>query len=300
MEILTDRLRISELSPEDAQDIAKIARDMSWNDTLNLLTREDIDGTTFAHFGEAELYTYREKLREAGYLSDPSELYRRVPQDFIPEENWHINFSQLPPPFMENAQNFIEEAIKRKQQPDRQGYWLAIRDKETNKIIGGFSISSRILKDSNGKNKIGHAGMFLHPDYQRKGIVSEANAVMIDFMYKYLFDELGKTIPPNTYFYTMCHPLNVGSQKMQEKAGGVLDTQRVQTKGKFEFYATRQQQEDSRLFEKEIGWQAHLDSGEVISSTTGKKHPLAKEKSPGISSPTNMKIHDNFVNGGRL
>lgn len=239
MEILTDRLKISELSLSDIQDIAKIAKDMAQNDTLNLLTREDVDHDTFIHYNKGNLYSYKKKLSDSGYLSELFELYKKIPFDFIPEENWHINFSQLPPPFLESAQRFIEGAIKRRQAEPRQGFWMAIRDLETSKIIGGFSISTRILKDDNGKQKIGHAGMFLHPDYQRKGIVSEANAVMIDFMYKYLLDELGNTIPDNTYFYTMCHPLNSGSQKIQEKAGGILNTERVQTKGKFEFYATR-------------------------------------------------------------
>ena len=47
MEILTERLKISELSASDLSDISQIALDMAWNDTLNLLIREDIDEATF-------------------------------------------------------------------------------------------------------------------------------------------------------------------------------------------------------------------------------------------------------------
>ena len=62
MEIYTDRLKFSELSLLDVSGIAQIAKDMAWNDTLNLLLRSDIDETTFTYFDKANLYPYKQKL----------------------------------------------------------------------------------------------------------------------------------------------------------------------------------------------------------------------------------------------
>lgn len=58
MEIYTDRLKFSELSLLDVSGVAQIAKDMAWNDTLNLLLRSDIDEATFNYFGKANLYPY--------------------------------------------------------------------------------------------------------------------------------------------------------------------------------------------------------------------------------------------------
>lgn len=274
MEIYTDRLKFSELSLLDVSGIAQIAKDMAWNDTLNLLLRSDIDETTFTYFDKANLYPYKQKLKESGYLEDTTELYKKVPYTFIPEDCWHINFPQLKRPFIEKAQEYVNTAIKKRKEAERQGYWLAIRERNNDKLIGVIAISTKVLKDGEGNNKIGHSGMFLHPDYQKKGIVSEANAVMIDFMYKYLLDEQGKQLSDNTFYYTTCHPLNIGSQKIQEKAGGILQTKKAVNKEKFEFYATREQQENSPLFKNPIKWRACLDNGIIIASLTGKNFTL--------------------------
>lgn len=59
MEIYTDRLKFSELSLLDVSGIAQIAKDMAWNDTLNLLLRSDIDETTFTYFDKANLNNFR-------------------------------------------------------------------------------------------------------------------------------------------------------------------------------------------------------------------------------------------------
>lgn len=274
MEIYTDRLKFSELTLLDISKVAQIAKDMAWNDTLNLLLRKDIDETAFNYFGKTKLYPYKQKLKDAGYTEKLIELYKKVPYTFILEDCWHINFPQLSTPFIKKAQEYVNTAIEKRKEPERQGYWLAIRERNNNTLIGVIALSTKVLKDEDGNNKIGHSGMFLHPDYQKRGIVSEANAVMIDFMYKYLFDEQGKQLSDNTFYYTTCHPLNIGSQKIQEKAGGILSTKKIATKGKFEFYATREQQENSPLFKNPIKWRACLDNGTIIASLTGKNFTL--------------------------
>lgn len=193
MEIYTDRLKFSELTLLDISTIAQISQDMAWNDTINLLARDDLSEAIFKHYGKGELYKYKEKLLRNGYnLKNIS--FKDVPQDMIPQNIWHINFPQLSPPFLSSAQKYVNKAIEKRKETERQGYWLAIRERNNKKLIGVIAISTKSLKNNDGKNKIGHAGMFLHPDYQKKGIVSEANAVMIDFMYKYLFDKKVKNL----------------------------------------------------------------------------------------------------------
>lgn len=59
------------------------------------------------------------------------------------------------------------------------------------------------------------------------------------------------------------------------------------------------QQEKSKLFEKSIVYRAYLDTGEIISSTTGKTNPLIKEEIPPKKN-ISVKIYRTFVNDSRL
>ena len=127
---------------------------------------------------------YENILKEAPHKQNISSL---IPQNIIPEQYWHINFSLLKPDFKKSALNFIKEALKRQSASPRYGFWLGIKDKKSNTLIGATTISTKIINDNNIA-QIGHSGQFIHPDYQRKGYISETKAVMVDFMYKYLID----------------------------------------------------------------------------------------------------------------
>ena len=69
--------------------------------------------------------------------------------------------------------------------------------------------------------------------------------------------------------------LDLISQKFHiSKAGGILQTKKAVNKEKLEFYATREQQENSPLFKNPIKWRACLDNGIIIASLTGKNFTL--------------------------
>ncbi len=124
-----------------------------------------------------------------------------------------------------------------------------------------------------GDRLVGHSGQFIHPKHQKKGIISETKAVMVDFMYKHLKNE--NPFPENAVFYTTCDQLNTGSQRLQEKSGARF--QGIQ-KNKLIFYATQEEIMSSRLLnQRSISWTARLDNGLVISSMTGKNYPLQKK-----------------------
>ena len=187
----------------------------------------------------------------------------------IPEECWHINFSLLGPPFSKNAISFIKKAAEKKLYEEqkgrkRNGFWLGIKDKETDQLIGATMISGVCLTKEVTKKAIGHSGQFIHPDFQRKGFISETKAVMVDLLYKLSDSQLIEPLPEDSYFYTTCDELNVASQKLQEKSGAVHSGV-VDEHGKMHFFATREQIENSNLIqsqmERNLEYSVTMDNG---------------------------------------
>lgn len=280
MIIETERLRFAELTLKDASTIAHIAKDMAWNDTIQLLLRKDLTEENFVKNGATLLSTYRKPIISLAeenvgkrYLDfqagDIVDLYKKISMDVIPEKYWHINFSQLKPDFKESAKRFIQGAIKRRESEPRFGFWLAIIDKRKNKLIGATTISTKML-DKDGVAQIGHSGQFIHPEFQKKGYISETKAVMVDFMYKYLVDMNITPIAENSVFYTTCHELNQGSKALQNKSGAV-PVGYIADDNKVKFYATRENLECSRLMSRKVLWKAALDNGKILTSAVSEK-----------------------------
>lgn len=270
MIIETRRLQFTELNLTDVNTLADIAKDMAWNDTVNILLRTDLTSQNFKECGKEDLLQYKNKikllaeniLKEAPHKQNISSL---IPQNIIPEQYWHINFSLLKPDFKKSALNFIKEALKRQSASPRYGFWLGIKDKKSNTLIGATTISTKIINDNNIA-QIGHSGQFIHPDYQRKGYISETKAVMVDFMYKYLIDMNITPVPPQHLFYTTCDKLNVGSQALQKKSGASASGYAANNLNKIKFYTDRNDITSSPLMQKEISWKAELDNGKKLIS----------------------------------
>lgn len=280
MIIETQRLRYIELNPENTSGIARIAQDMAWNDTIQLLLRKDLIDENFIQNNEQMLLQYRKKIITLAeeickkkYLdfqkNDTKNLYKAIPMEIIPDKYWHINFSQLKPNFEESAKQFIQGAIDRRKDEPRTGFWLGIVEKQKNRLIGATTISTKMLKDEN-VSQIGHSGQFIHPDFQKKGYISETKAIMVDFMYKYLIDMNITPVAENSVFYTTCHELNQGSKALQNKSGA-SPVGYIASTNKIKFYATRKDIENSRLMSSKIEWKASLDNGKTLTSATTKQ-----------------------------
>lgn len=185
---------------------------MEWNDTISLLLRHDIGKDAFIANDKKDLFIYRDNIikQSEGIIGkkyydfencDKKNLYSKISQTSIPQNYWHINFPQLAPPFIKSAQDYINGAIKRRKEEPRKSFWLGIKEKGSEKIIGVVSISLKVKQDKDKKNRIGHFGRFIHPEFQKKGYISEVGAVMLDFMYKYLIEKNTMKIYPKSYFY---------------------------------------------------------------------------------------------------
>lgn len=272
MKIETSRLEYNELSCDDIETIKNIAHDIAFNDTINLLL--DYDKDTLEKFlDKKNLVAYQDIIKhKAAELElsgiNKEQIYKHIPSDTIPQDLWHINFSMLKPDFNVSAHALVTQArIKQKQEP-REGYWFSIKDKESRKIIGCTMLSTKILL-KNGIPCIGHSGQFIHPDFQKKGLISETKAVMVDFMYKYLIDSKGKSIPDNTMFFTTCDILNKGSQKLQKKSGAMCVNPTQPIDNKLYFIASRKDMIHSDLLSKrDISWYATFDNGCSFHSST--------------------------------
>lgn len=265
MIIYSDRLEFSELQFNDIHNLSVIAQRMAWNDTINVLLRSFSD-EKFDKVLEQEkpdLYFYKTYFKIAvqkqfgkdikDFNDDEKKiLFEKIPMSLIPEQSWHINFSLLKPNFKESSINFVQQAINKKNAPERNGYWLAIRDKNTHELMGATIISSRELNKDN-KKIIGHSGQFIDPKFQKKGYISEAKAVMVDFLYKYS-DMTQKGINPDAFFYTTCHKYNVGSQALQNKSGAHTNGE-IDANGKLHYFASRDEIYASRLMQNYTkGW----------------------------------------------
>lgn len=280
MIIETKRLRFVDLTLSDISKIAEIARDMAWFDTIQLLFRKDLTEENFLSVNEGALLDYKndiiskaeticEKNVEEFQREDMLKVFYSFTKDTIPEEYWHINFSQLKPDFKKSAAAFVQGAMKRKDENPRTGFWLGIVEKQTNALIGATTISARAIAKED-VYRIGHSGQFIHPDFQRKGYISETKAVMVDFLYKYLLDMRCVLVPEKNVFYTTCHELNQGSAALQSKSGA-RPVGYIEDSNKIEFYADREDLLNSRLMNKPILWKALLDDGKVLTSKVTKK-----------------------------
>ena len=100
MIIETRRLQFTELNLTDVNTLADIAKDMAWNDTVNILLRTDLTSQNFKECGKEDLLQYKNKikllaeniLKEAPHKQNISSL---IPQNIIPEQYWPIVFSEL-------------------------------------------------------------------------------------------------------------------------------------------------------------------------------------------------------------
>lgn len=277
MKISTSRFEYCELKLSDLSVIENISRDMAWNDTINILLdnrKEDID-----KFSTPGLSMYSDIIREQSQILEKQgiekkDFYLKIPKSLIPEEYWHINFAMLKPDFRKSSLEFINRAIKRKEEKQRNGYWFSIKDKQSGKIIGATMLSTKVLY-KNSLPIIGHSGQFIHPSMQRKGIISETKAVMVDFMYKYLLDNQQKEIPQNTKFYTTCDVLNRGSKSLQKKSGAVCINPDKPEGHKLLFLASREEiTSSSLLLQHNISWSAELEDGSHFYSSTNPKLAL--------------------------
>ena len=300
-------LVLNELQGCDTRNLAKIACDMAWNDTLLLLLKSDEQQKEYEQFIKEktpdltdrwnQIMEYRpiivaeaEKVLNKPFsemsTADKSQLYSKIDKKTVPLDCWHINFSQLNPDlggkydapedaFYSAAQNYILGAAQRRKgnkEGVREGFWLAIRDKETNGLMGVMAISTKIIKG----NLIGHSARFISPDFQRKKIAGTAGFVALDFMYKYLADKE----QPNLYkgedkplFATTCHPFNSASRGLQMHNGADFSQYNAQ-KHKFEYTTTREAHEQKINQAQAIMWNAQY-KGLEISSNTGTKYDLS-------------------------
>lgn len=272
MKIVTSQYEYNELTLLDVSKIEKISRDMAWNDTINLLL--DKDKNVVTNFPEKkELFKFQDmvksfanRLKEQGI--ERKNYYAYIPQNMIPQECWHFNFSMLKPDFRQSALQFVNQALQKRKEADREGFWLSIKDKKSGKMIGATMISSKVLF-VNGMPLIGHSGQFIHPEFQKKGVVTDTKAVMVDFMYKYLIDKQKKSLPGNAVFYTTCHVLNTGSRMLQKKSGAICQNPEDFSDGQLHFYASRDSIMNSRLMlNHNISWGAEFDNGTRFSSST--------------------------------
>lgn len=305
-------LVLNELQGCDTRNLAKIACDMAWNDTLMLLLKTEEQQKEYEQFIKEktpdlvdrwnQIMEYRpiiiqeaEKVLNKPFSemspSDKGQLYDKIDKKMVPLNSWHINFSQLSPDLEKSyetpedafylaAQEYISGAAqRRKGNKDgvREGFWLAIRDKETNGLMGVMAISTKIIKG----NLIGHSARFISPDFQRQKIAGTAGFVALDFMYKYLADKE----QPNLYkgenkplFATTCHPFNSASRGLQLHNGANFSQYNAQ-KHKFEYTTERQTHEQKINSAQTIAWTAKY-KGMDISSSTGTDYSLSIREQP--------------------
>ena len=303
-------LMLNELRGADTRNLAQIACDMAWNDTIKLLLKDDKEKYNYEQFLQISapdllprwhnIMQYRpiiihegEKILNKPFAEmtpkDKNCLYNKIDKNMIPIEHWHINFSQLKPDltnkhdepveaFLEAAKKYIDGATQRRGGNDkgiREGFWLAIRDKESYKLLGVMALSTKIIKG----NLIGHSARFISPDYQRQKIAGTAGFVALDFMYKYLID----VEQPNLYqennkplFATTCHPFNSASRGLQGHNGAKFKGYNA-VSHKFEYTTERSSHEEKLNQSTSIIWSANY-KGKTIKSQTGMKFQLSIEK----------------------
>lgn len=268
MKIDTDRLKFEELTYYDVSKIENIARNMAWNDTINLLLENNIE-VLKKYPNVKELINYRSKIIEQTELLKKlnisnSELYAHISQSLIPEKYWHINFSMLNPDFRKSAFEFINAARQKEKEHPRTGYWFSIKNKETGEIMGATMISTKVL-NKDGIECIGHSGQFIDPKFQRKGYISETKAVMVDFMYRYLIDEKKSSISSDTVFLTTCDVLNKAAQMLQLKSGAHCINKDNPIDGKYIYHASREDIMNSDLLKRHrVGWKAIFSDGSIF------------------------------------
>ena len=301
-------LVLNELQGADTRSLAKIACDMAWNDTLQILLKSDAEKSDYEKFIQekapdlidrwTQIMSHRPKIIakasevtgkpfEEMTSEDKSNLYSKIDKSLIPLKDWHINFSQLSPDlakqykvpedaFFAPAKEYIEGAKKRQKGNDkgnREGFWLAIRDEQSNKLLGVMAFSTKIIRN----NLIGHSARFISPDYQRQKIAGTAGFVALDFMYKYLVDVRSPDLykgenPP--LFATTCHPFNSASRGLQGHNGAKFK-QYNPTSHKFEYTTERSVHENKINGAERISWNATYQ-GLSISSKTGTDNKLCK------------------------
>ena len=300
-------LVLNELRGSDSRDLAKIICDMAWNDTIKLLLKNDDEKAQYECFLQEkapdllgrwhEIMNYRQEIiQEAEQVlnkpfteitpQEKSQLFEKIDNKSIPLDKWHINFSNLAPDtekvyntpedaFLPAAQQYISGAYQRRQIEEgnlREGFWLAIRDKQSANLLGVVSISTKIIKD----NLIGHIGRFISPRFQRQKIAGTAGSVVLDFMYKYLMDKEKPEIYNginDPLFLSTCHPFNFASRSMQKHHGASF-SQYNKNKIRFEYLTKRTEHEQTINETTPIEWKAKY-KGMEITSKTGTEYPLS-------------------------
>jgi RimJ/RimL family protein N-acetyltransferase len=118
-------------------------------------------------------------------------------KDFSKYDAWGPNNEQ-------QTKDFVQLNIELSQESPRQKFNFAIVYKENMKVIGGIGI--RLEAENSLICDIGYA---IHPDYQKKGLTSEATLRMFEFA-----KQNGVKI-----LWATCHSENIGSYKVMEKCG---------------------------------------------------------------------------------
>lgn len=86
---------------------------------------------------------------------------------------------------------------------------LAIVDKESRNVIGHITINE---DSEDGRDDTKELGFALHPDYQRKGIMSEVVAEVLDYLFHHNIECV----------WACCFKENIASKTLIEKIGFIL------------------------------------------------------------------------------
>lgn len=134
-------------------------------------------------------YYYSDWERVHIYASEPS---------FTEYEAWGPNT-------INDTKLFISDMLIIQAKKPRYEFELAIIDKQTNLLVGGCGLRKSEVDDS-----IGNVGYAVSPEFQGKGIATEATNLLLDLA----FGSLGiKTV------YASCDTSNIASYSVMKKCG---------------------------------------------------------------------------------
>ncbi len=128
-------------------------------------------------------------LRELG-LKDAKDLAKNANEKHI----FNLT-SSIPYPYkLKDAKWFINKTKKDAKQKPRKNYELAIELKSEKKIIGVMG-----LTNINNTAKMAEIGYWIGKDYRRKGLITEAEKLILDFGFgKLKFNKIhGSAMKPN-------------------------------------------------------------------------------------------------------
>lgn len=143
-----------------------------------------------------QLITQRLKLRPY-QISDWERvhIYGSNP-DFSKYEVWGPNSVQ-------DSQTFVADMVQLSKEEPQYKYEFAVCLKENDLLIGGCGI-----RQETETSRVAHLGWAINPEFQNKGIATEAAQALIDFG----FNKLKLAV-----IYATCDTRNIASYKVMEK-----------------------------------------------------------------------------------